>query len=671
MGASRFLGTAVVVALALPLFGMPQPAAADMAAATFTPGEEFEGARCPVEVPDAYVRDVTCGYITVPERRAAGADPERTLRLAVAIISSRASEPAADPLVFPTTGGPGGSSLRALDHFLEWADWVGDRDVVLVEQRGAELADPTLDCPELDAANLIVDGTRAPDSETVRYVAQLQKCRDRLAEDGVDLGAYTSAASAADLADLRRVLGYDAWNLYGVSYGARLAMTVMRDHPAGLRSVILDGPVPIDVNHYEAHPAGLATAIDTVAAHCAADADCSARYPDVLGSLVDVLETIDEAPIVVEVKNPADRSPVRMELTAGDISQGLFDALYDPESVRILPFVIDQLAQGNIDPVVPLAQRSLDREGWPAEGLTQSVECAEELPFNDDARVAEARAAHPATEFYDPLRNIRESCEVWAVPASAAVEDAPVTSAIPTLLVVGSYDPVTPRALADLAAAGLSSHFLYELPSSGHAPVWTSGWTGACPGEIAAQFLADPAAEPDASCVARMPSTDFLTTSDIDPTSAIYRLNGDLVEDRDPVQLAILAVLVVVLLATLGYGIVYALSPAVRSSGNAPEGTVLAASASAALNLAFVAGLVFVLVRTDPLILGFGLPASAWPLLLLPFLALPLTIMVIVLLVRAWMNDDGSLTQRILLSVSAAAGLGFAVWLLSRGLLTL
>ena len=34
-----------------------------------------------------------------------------------------------------------------------------------------------------------------------------------------------------NLADLRALLGYDQWNLYGISYGTRLALTTMRDQP--------------------------------------------------------------------------------------------------------------------------------------------------------------------------------------------------------------------------------------------------------------------------------------------------------------------------------------------------------------------------------------------------------------------------------------------------------
>ncbi len=669
MASSGVLRTVIVAALAAlsAITGMPSATAAPTA---LNPGEGFEETACPVEVPEADSDRVTCGYLTVPERRDADADPERTLQLPVAIIASKSSPASPDPVVFPTAGGPGAGSIAHLEQFLSWADWVGERDVILIEQRGDAYAEPSLDCPELDVERSFVDGVRVRDDDNTRYLAAVQACHDRLVEDGVDLSAYTSAASAADLADLRRVFGYDQWNLYGASYGTRLALTTMRDQPEGLRAVILDGTYPPNIDLYELAPEGLASAIDTVAAHCAADADCAERHPDLIDTLLEVLDTAAETPFQVTVKSPVDGTPVRLEIDDEDIAQGLFSALYDPNSVRVLPFVIDQVAQGNLDPLLPLAQQNLDFEDYATEGLSLSIQCAEELPFTDDAAIAAAIDAHPVTRHYDPLGAMREACEIWGVPPLAAIENEAVASDVPTLLVVGSYDPVTPHVMTDAAVAGLSHHFVFEFPTLGHGVVWST-WIDTCPASIAARFLNDPATAPNTVCQAEMPPTDFLTTADIDPTSAVYRLNSDVIQNGSPVQLALLGTLLAVLLVTLIWGIVYGLRPAARRSGRTPEGTMLTASVSAGLNLAFVAGLVLILWRTDPLILGFGLPAAAWPLLLLPFAALALTVLLVVLLVRAWLYDDGTVLRRVLLSIAAVAEIAFAIWLLTRGLLTL
>ena len=396
---TRVAASLLAVALAL---GMTVAASATANAAPRIAGsvpaeERIESSDCPVDVPSEYADRVSCSVLVVPERRTAESDPLKTISLPVAVIASRNPDPERDPLVFPTSGGPGGGTLGSLWYFLEYADWaLDDRDIILMEQRGDALSEPSLNCPELDVEHFVEDGVLLTgDAASERGTTQLQACYDRLIADGIDLGAYTSAESVADLVDLRAALDYDAWNLYGISYGSRLAMTVMRDQPEGLRSVIMDGPLPPNVNRFETLPAGFLSALDALFAHCAADAACDASYPELEQDLARVLAGAAETPIPVVVKNPADGSPLRLEVSDTDLARGLFDALYDPELVRALPFLIDRLESGDAAPILPLAQRSLDFRDYFTEGLGMSVECAEEVPFNDEALMAEALTADP------------------------------------------------------------------------------------------------------------------------------------------------------------------------------------------------------------------------------------------------------------------------------------
>ena len=184
-------------------------------------------------------------------------------------------------------------------------------------------------------------------------------------------------------------------------------------------------------------------------------------------------------------------------------------------------------------------------------------------------------------------------------------------------------------------------------------------WVDDCAAGIAQQFLRDPVTPPDASCIDAMPPTDFLTGEDIQATSSIYRLDSDLVRDRDPVQIAIAALTILVFIATLVYAAVYGLDMAEPSPRRRPRRPRAGRGHAAGLNLAYVGGLVFVLLNTDRSILGFGLPSGAWPLLVVPFIALSAAVLLIVSLIRAWMQEEGSLFHRVVLSVSAA-GVGGA-----------
>lgn len=641
-------------------------------AASLPDDDRVDREECPAEVPAEYADRVTCGVLIVPERRGEDADPERTLRLPFAIVAARGERAASDPLVFPTTGGPGGGSLSALWYFLDHADWATeDRDVILLEQRGDQRAEPTLDCPELDTERLIVDGALLSGAAAqTRMHAQRTACRARLVAEGVDLAAYTSAASAADLAELRSAFGYDQWNLYGVSYGARLALTAMRDQPAGLRAVILDGAYPPHINRYEEVPAGFSGAIDALVASCRADDRCRERYPGLRATIAGMLARAESEPLTVSVKSPADRSPVRLTITDAELAGGLFDALYDPSIIRALPYLIERLARGEADAALPLAQQSLDFRDWYTEGLELSIECAEEVPFNDDALIAAARATQPFAERLTLDDRIREECALWAVPALAPIENELVVSSIPTLLTTGGFDPVTPTSWSEAAAEGLADHVLVEFPTMGHGAVWSS-WYDDCAASVAGQFLDDPSAELDTSCIADGAPIVFLSGDDIKPTSAIYRFDSDVIRDRDPVQLTIGLTTLAILVATLVYGLVYGIRRLIRRPATAPAGAVLAAVFAAGFNLAYAGGLAWVVLTADPLILGFGLPAGIWPMLLLPFMALAATVLLIGVLVRGWMLRDGTPFHLVFLSISAIGSLGFAAWLLARGLLFL
>src|SRR5262249_11696499 len=127
------------------------------------------------------------------------------------------------------------------------------RDFIFFDQRGTGYSQPELTCPERDAlAPTLLAGALSDEQSTQAIVDAFQRCRDRLGVQGVDLAAYNSAASAADVNDLRLALGYSQLNLYGDSYGTRLALTVMRDFPQAVRSVVLDSTYPLEVNLYTA-----------------------------------------------------------------------------------------------------------------------------------------------------------------------------------------------------------------------------------------------------------------------------------------------------------------------------------------------------------------------------------------------------------------------------------
>ena len=236
----RFLISVAVAWIAWPAWG-EKPA--DVPRLESTPCSSF----------DLHDENAECGFLIVPENRD---DPEsRTLRLAVAILKSRSAEPQPDPVIY-LHGGPGGSAIADasgwLDHPLR-----DDRDFILLDQRVTGFSEPEL-CPELSKDDMTVMARDLSAEEaTAERLALSLACRDELLSEGVDLASYNSDASSADLSDLRRVLGYDSWNVYGISYGTKLALTTMRNAPEGIRSVVLDSAYPPGVQAFDHRAAGV------------------------------------------------------------------------------------------------------------------------------------------------------------------------------------------------------------------------------------------------------------------------------------------------------------------------------------------------------------------------------------------------------------------------------
>ncbi len=195
---------------------------------------------------------VECGFLTVPadyDDLAAG-----TMRLAVAVLPALSGS-AGVPVAY-LDGGPGSKTLEALPFVYPMlAEMQAGRDVVVFDQRGTGFSEPSLDCSEIKELTLDLVGLAlSPEEEARRALDAVGSCRDRLAGEGIDLSLFHSGANAADVDLLRAALGYDQWDLYGVSYGTQLGQTVMRDFPDGVRRVVLDSAYPLEASLLEEIP---------------------------------------------------------------------------------------------------------------------------------------------------------------------------------------------------------------------------------------------------------------------------------------------------------------------------------------------------------------------------------------------------------------------------------
>lgn len=565
--------------------------------------------------------DIACGTVDVPEN---WNEPEgRRLQISYVVLKSTVAQPSPDPVIH-LGGGPG---ISPLSHAEAWARVFSvmrqEHDVILFDQRGTRLSSP-LRC-EGQSAALTLDAPADPsapppppaypadlgDPETLllasreTYAPIVAACLEELAKSGADLTQYNTIASANDVVAMVKALGYDSYNLYGISYGTRLALEVMRRYPdSGLRSVVLDSTYPPEVKSYEQFPQEPHEVVMQLFTDCKRNAVCNSAYPDLKERFVALLAQLRATPVVTAGgASVTDRDVIAVMQTLGanipvvpyvplmisELEQGdattylgitsgsLFAAPEDaggaavatpetealgelsparrfvvaaqesfaaqsgaeasqflqhlsdlealphdkqtledfvnrafpaPEQAQTnekLQAAIAGMSEADVQEVFAVAEQTLTLAdlGVVGQSVAQyySIECNERAPFQSFAgMVANAQGL----EIPDLALGIPESfvklfaiCAQWpsgTAPASAAEA---VWSDIPTLVLAGAYDNLTPVSWNKSAFVSLPNGTYVLVPMAGHGTIAYSE----CAQLIGQAFIANPTAPLDTACL--------------------------------------------------------------------------------------------------------------------------------------------------------------------------
>jgi len=434
-----------------------------------------------------------CGSYRVWENRATKQGREINLSVTVLNAATEARQP--DPL-FVLAGGPGDAPSFNANFFSRvFANTRQTRDVVLVDLRGTGKSNP-LTCPELGQPD--AQGRLDPDILSVNAV---KTCRARL-EKTNDLRQYTAEIAVEDLDEVRRALGYGKINLYGTSYGTRVAQVYMRRHPASLRSVTMKGVVPASMASPETHARAGQNAWEQLVSRCLKDDQCKQNFPTPDVYLQTILKRLESSPVL-----PLDR--MRNGVKEMTVSTGLFAEafrfyLYSPENeVRGLKF-LKEVAEGRPGLAeYVLSTRNLLATDRLAAGFFLSVSCAEDVPYLPK----ELRPLFSGTLGGDyRLRQQIDACSVWPKGEVSSQHRKPTRSNIPTLLISGEFDPVTPPSGGEEVLKGLTRGLHIVVRNNGH-PI---GSAEQCSGNMIGSFIErGSVADLDSSCAAKIPAIQF------------------------------------------------------------------------------------------------------------------------------------------------------------------
>ena len=369
----------VLVGCSRPTTAIPTPLLPT--AAPVTPSAEtipvFEGADCAFEIPEGF--QPRCGYLTVPEDRS---QPDgRTIRLHVAIFESTNTNPARDPVIH-LIGGPGGSALYNAQWILMrgGSEILEQRDYILFDQRGTQYSDPYLYCLPYDEYLWDAHEQNISLAEyNTGTLPILGACLEDWQNQGINLAAYNSAESAADVNDLRLALGYEQVNLYGISYGTRLALTIMRDYPESIRSVIIDSVFPPQTNLDLDIAANAYRSLKEVFQSCVSNDACAGQYGDIETKFYEVVDRLEVTPVQLEVFGPYREKPYVVYLDGDLFIDTIFGALYSMASIADIPHFIQAAYE---EMYAELSEPVGGAIGSPlSTGLFWSTTCGEEVPF--------------------------------------------------------------------------------------------------------------------------------------------------------------------------------------------------------------------------------------------------------------------------------------------------
>lgn len=418
-----------------------------------------------------------CGHLEVPER-ADGTG--RKINLAVVVVTPKDPVAAANvPTVF-VHGGPG---VGVVDFWWSLAEepFAFDAPLIVFDQRAVGTSKPKLcewlddDDPTLDRMRRLELGARAKQDAA--------RCTEELRKQNVDLTAYGTDANARDMEAIRAALKIEKWNVFGISYGTTVALAYLAAHPERTRAAVIDSVYPPEVKGISNVSGSTIAALDRIAALCNADADCRSRHGDLRLAVEETIRTLDADPVPIHTPFPWQKENRYM---SGSTFVGLLLLqLYDPDGWYVLPRFIEDARHRKQSRVAArmfemLQYIDVDSAVWLA------TECRERAPF--DTKPPEADPRWPEVTSALDLETTLAICAAWPAKMTANWT-TPRNTTVPTLVINGALDPVTPAADARATAQilGPNAQFLL-VANAGHSPSTSI----ACAENVVKTFLQRP-----------------------------------------------------------------------------------------------------------------------------------------------------------------------------------
>jgi pimeloyl-ACP methyl ester carboxylesterase len=394
----------------------------------------IEPCPCMIKV-DAKLKTV-CGYLVVPENRQN--TNGRKVKMPF-VFTRQTNQDSTKNVNLQTTGGPGYSTLANVDSIGFDSPFFNYGSIILFDQRGTKKSIPCLDCDGIDEA--IRKAYRENLSKDSLVGIAVTNCRKKFVAQGIDLSAYTTIESAADINDLRKALKIESLTLFGLSYSGSLMMTVARNHPEGIKALVLDSPLPSFVNYEEHALSNHNEALNQIFSNLDADSSQSKLFPDLKQRFQRYFTSIKGKTYTMSYQEKGKTQPIKIHYTKDELLDAIIDRI-DNDRNQDVPKVIQDLINGQHETYIKeVLDNKFSGDKNLSYGMRLSVYCTEQMAYSDKNLVKKQNDIFPWFSDY-PFNNLNHNtCACWQVKPEAPVAKTPVYSTIPALITGGELDP--------------------------------------------------------------------------------------------------------------------------------------------------------------------------------------------------------------------------------------
>jgi pimeloyl-ACP methyl ester carboxylesterase len=419
---------------------------------------------CPCSVNFEEGLEGKCGYLVVPENRS---KPFQK-RIKIPYIYVHNPEVPKKHVTLFSTGGPGYSTTANYTKITKSFPFLRFGGFIAFNQRGTKNSIPCLECPEINEA-LKKSYQENRNRDSLIHLATT-KCRTRLTKEGIDLSAYSTYESAADIADLINALQLDSVTLFGISYSGGLMQTVANLYPKNIKTLLLNSPLPSFVNYEEHALFSHQHALELVFDKVKMDSVWSQKHPQLKERFQAYFSNINEKTFHLDYQPSTESTTYRIAYTKHELLSQIVDHI-GIDSWKKIPEMIENMINGNHRVYVEAYLGNVWRGNTSiAHGERFSVYCSEQIAFANRELIQKQTELLPWWKGFQFNSPTPAMCDCWQVKPEPKVQKKAVLSAIPALVVTGEIDPYCPVYYSRLIAQTMLNAQSFVIKNQGHVP---------------------------------------------------------------------------------------------------------------------------------------------------------------------------------------------------------